>query len=35
MCDFCPVYQYCGTMVSSIRLCNSIKKQKNGTNKPQ
>ena len=19
----CPVYEYCGTMVSSIRLCNS------------
>ena len=22
-CRGCPVYKYCGTMVSSIRLCNS------------
>ena len=22
-CKGCPVYKYCGTMVSSIRLCNN------------
>ena len=22
-CEGCPVYEFCGTMVSSIRLCNS------------
>lgn len=22
-CKGCPVYEYCGTMISSIRLCNS------------
>lgn len=24
-CTGCPVYQYCGTMISSIKLCNSYK----------
>ena len=28
MCEGCSVYKYCGTMVSSIRLCRSIHKQK-------
>jgi len=31
-CDGCPVYKYCGTMVSSIRLCRSIHKE-NGREK--
>ena len=22
-CEKCPVYQYCGTMIQSTRLCNS------------
>ena len=22
-CKGCPVYEFCGTMISSIRLCNS------------
>ena len=26
-CVGCPVYKYCGTMVSSIRLCRSIHKE--------
>jgi hypothetical protein len=26
-CVRCPVEQYCGTMVSSIKLCNSYKEQ--------
>ena len=28
MCDGCSVYKYCGTMVSSVRLCRSIHKNK-------
>ena len=33
-CESCSVYKYCGTMVSSIRLCRSIQKQKeNGSKK--
>lgn len=24
-CEKCPVHQYCGTMISSTRLCNSYK----------
>jgi len=27
-CKGCPVHKYCGTMVSSIRLCNSYEKNK-------
>lgn len=27
-CETCSVYKYCGTMVSSVRLCRSIHKQK-------
>lgn len=27
-CKGCPVSQYCGTMVSSIKLCNSYKDTK-------
>lgn len=27
-CEGCPVSKYCGTMVSSIRLCKSIHKDK-------
>ena len=27
-CRICPVRKYCGTMVSSIRLCNSYKNKK-------
>lgn len=26
-CEGCSVYKYCGTMVSSIRLCRSIHKE--------
>lgn len=26
-CIGCPVYKYCGTMVGSIRLCNSYKEE--------
>lgn len=25
-CTGCPVYKYCGTVVSSIKLCNSYEK---------
>lgn len=33
-CEGCSVYKYCGTMISSIRLCRSIQKQKeNGSKK--
>ena len=32
-CEGCSVYKYCGTMVSSIRLCRSIHKQKENGNK--
>lgn len=32
MCEGCSVYKYCGTMVSSIRLCKSIHKQKEEKN---
>ena len=28
-CEGCPVYKYCGTMVGSIRLCNSYEQNKN------
>lgn len=31
-CEGCSVYKYCGTMVSSIRLCRSIHKQKEEKN---
>ena len=31
-CEHCPVKQYCGTMVSSIRLCRSIHKNKDNEN---
>ena len=27
-CEGCSVHKYCGTMVSSIRLCRSIHKDK-------
>ena len=27
-CEHCSVSKYCGTMVSSIRLCRSIHKEK-------
>lgn len=27
-CRYCPVAKYCGTMVASIRLCNSYKEIK-------
>lgn len=28
-CIGCPVYKYCGTMIGSIRLCNSYEQNKN------
>ena len=31
-CIGCPVEKYCGTMVSSIRLCNSYKINNNENN---
>lgn len=31
-CEGCSVAKYCGTMVSSIRLCRSIHKDKQNEN---
>ena len=31
-CKYCPVVKYCGTMVSTMRLCNSYKKEENENN---
>lgn len=34
-CNGCPVYKYCGTMISSVRLCNSYEenfKENKGSN---
>lgn len=33
-CGKCPVEKYCGTMVGSIRLCNSYKEEEE-TEKPE
>lgn len=30
-CNRCPVYKYCGTVVSSIKLCNSYKDEETKT----
>lgn len=31
-CEHCPVEKYCGTMVSSVRLCNSYKEEESSKN---
>ena len=31
-CERCPVVKYCGTMVSTMRLCNSCKEEENENN---
>lgn len=33
-CEGCPVYKYCGTMVGSIRLCNSYGKKEISVEEP-
>lgn len=33
-CEGCPVYKYCGTMVGSIRLCNSYEQNNNQQHEP-
>lgn len=33
-CEGCPVYKYCGTMVGSIRLCNSYQEKEVMINEP-
>jgi hypothetical protein len=30
-CVGCPVSKYCGTMIGSIRLCNSYTEREDGT----
>lgn len=34
-CEGCSVAKYCGTMVSSIRLCRSIHKDKEENENPK
>lgn len=31
-CKYCPVIKYCGTMVSTMRLCNSYKEENSNEN---
>ena len=32
-CERCPVEKYCGTMIGSIRLCNSYNKENERRNR--
>ena len=34
-CEGCPVYKYCGTMVGSIRLCNSYQEKEVIVDEPE